>query len=95
MSQSTDDKLANVLINHSRRSIEGCACGWSELGQSHAKHIIEEIRKAGLAIISVSSLETVIDHLADTDRFAPGTSGGGKVTVTLDSKDLGGQTWCI
>jgi hypothetical protein len=28
----------DVMVYHQRRGIKGCACGWSELGRSHAEH---------------------------------------------------------
>lgn len=27
-----------VLVEHQRRDIEGCLCGWAELGKSFAEH---------------------------------------------------------
>lgn len=32
-----------ILVYHYRRSIEGCGCGWGELGKSHARHVQELI----------------------------------------------------
>ena len=32
-------RVAEVLIEHTRVSIERCHCGWSDLGQSHAEHV--------------------------------------------------------
>lgn len=32
---------AMVLITHSRTSIEGCHCGWADLGHSHAQHVAD------------------------------------------------------
>lgn len=32
-----------ILIAHSRNSIERCACGWADLGKSHARHVVSEV----------------------------------------------------
>lgn len=56
----TDDDLSpahltahRVLIMHHRRDIRGCRCGWAELGRSHAGHVIDELERAGLALVVV------------------------------------------
>lgn len=40
-------EVQNVLIYHYREDIKGCACGWgsspSQLGASHAAHVLGEI----------------------------------------------------
>lgn len=38
--------LVEVLVAHQRRDIEGCRCGWSELGHSHPEHIATEYEGA-------------------------------------------------
>jgi hypothetical protein len=37
-----------ILIIHQRTDVGACACGWGELGSSHAGHQVDELRKAGL-----------------------------------------------
>lgn len=37
-----------VLTAHQRRDIQGCICGWSELGRSHPKHQVAMLCEAGL-----------------------------------------------
>ncbi len=39
------DAALLVLINHQKRSIEGCTCGWSDLGMLHARHVADELIK--------------------------------------------------
>ena len=41
-------RAAEVMIEHSRTSIEGCHCGWSDLGKSHAEHVARALAGAGL-----------------------------------------------
>ena len=41
-------RVAEVLIEHTRVSIERCHCGWSDLGQSHAEHVARALDAAGL-----------------------------------------------
>lgn len=36
--------LTTVLVYHQRKTIDsvyGCACGWADLGKSHAEHIAD------------------------------------------------------
>jgi len=33
--------MVETLVYHQRRDIEGCACGWSVLGASHAEHVAD------------------------------------------------------
>ncbi len=40
--------VAALLIEHSRFDIQGCRCGWAELGKSHAMHVARELDAAGL-----------------------------------------------
>jgi hypothetical protein len=35
------DVMMTVLIYHQRKDISVCGCGWSKLGHSHAKHVVE------------------------------------------------------
>lgn len=35
------EKLVEVLVYHQRASASHCACGWSELGHSHAEHVVD------------------------------------------------------
>ena len=35
--------VVNVLVQHQRKDITGCICGWSRLGHSHAVHVLGEI----------------------------------------------------
>lgn len=33
--------LVDVLVYHYRKGIEGCGCGWAELGASYPGHIAD------------------------------------------------------
>jgi hypothetical protein len=33
--------LTAVVIYHYRKGIEGCGCGWAELGASYAEHVAD------------------------------------------------------
>jgi len=37
-----------LIIAHARLSTGVCACGFNKLGASHAKHIVEQMQKAGV-----------------------------------------------
>jgi hypothetical protein len=37
-----------ILIAHQRHTIGSCLCGWAQLGKSHAGHVVDMLRKAGL-----------------------------------------------
>ncbi|WP_213002665.1 hypothetical protein [Winogradskya consettensis] len=39
-----------LLIAHQRRDVQGCLCGWAELGKSHAGHQVGVLREAGLLV---------------------------------------------
>lgn len=41
MNEEIANRVAEVLIEHGRDGIEGCRCGWAELGKSHAKHVAQ------------------------------------------------------
>lgn len=45
---STIDRVAALLIEHNRSSVERCACGWGELGKSHPEHVARSLVLAGL-----------------------------------------------
>lgn len=36
-------ETAALLIAHGRYRIEDCACGWADLGKSHAAHVVGEL----------------------------------------------------
>lgn len=38
--------LVETVIYHGRSSIEGCHCGWSVLGHSHAEHVADVDERA-------------------------------------------------
>ena len=40
MSHYDAEVLKTVLVYHQRMDSQFCACGWGELGRSHADHII-------------------------------------------------------
>ena len=48
------DDAVMVLVNHYRKDIRSCGCGWDELGQMHAKHVLEKLIEVfdGLPIVS-------------------------------------------
>lgn len=35
------DALVEVITHHHRSRIEGCGCGWSDLGRSHSEHVAD------------------------------------------------------
>ena len=52
-----EETAQRVLIAHQRRDIKGCLCGtWGSdhghLGQSHAGHLLAELRAAGLDLVA-------------------------------------------
>lgn len=48
MNDGTYRRLAEaVLVAHQRKDIGSCACGWSELGKSHAAHVAGVLDAAG------------------------------------------------
>lgn len=45
---SVASRAEAVLVAHQRHGIEGCLCGWAELGKSHPAHQVAMLREAGL-----------------------------------------------
>jgi hypothetical protein len=45
---TVDETAEAILVDHQRRDITGCLCGWSELGRSHPRHQVAMLREAGL-----------------------------------------------
>jgi len=45
---SAVERVADLLIEHSRYRIEDCYCGWADLGKSHAAHVAQALADAGL-----------------------------------------------
>jgi hypothetical protein len=45
---SVTETAEAVLINHQRRDVSGCICGWGELGKSFAGHQVAELTAAGV-----------------------------------------------
>lgn len=43
------DVLVEVLVYHQRKNITSCACGWSQLGESHAEHIADVYEQSVVA----------------------------------------------
>lgn len=41
--------LEAVLTYHYRKDIQFCGCGWSVLGKSHPKHVIEVFEESCLS----------------------------------------------
>ena len=37
------ERIVSVLIAHQRRNSQFCACGWGELGHSHAAHVTDAV----------------------------------------------------
>lgn len=37
------DEVVMVLVDHQRKDITGCICGWAELGQMHPRHVLEKL----------------------------------------------------
>ena len=60
----TERQAHNVLVVHQRRDIGSCLCGWGDLGQSYVKHVIDELRRAGLALTEMSDID-------DAERMDP------------------------
>lgn len=46
--------LVQVLVYHQRKNIEGCWCGWSELGRSHAEHVADVYEASVRALAGTS-----------------------------------------
>lgn len=40
------DVLIAVLVQHQRKDISGCWCGWSQLGASHPEHVADVYEQA-------------------------------------------------
>jgi hypothetical protein len=52
-----EQRFQQVLAAHRKADIKGCSCGrWGSdhghLGQSHAGHLLAELRAAGLDVVS-------------------------------------------
>lgn len=39
-----------VIATHARMDSRDCLCGFNKLGASHAKHVVEKLREAGLLV---------------------------------------------
>lgn len=37
------DEAVMVLVNHQRKDITGCICGWAELGEMYPRHVLEKL----------------------------------------------------
>lgn len=37
-----------VLTAHIRKDIQGCICGWADLGKSHIDHLVDQLLDAGV-----------------------------------------------
>lgn len=56
-----------TLVAHQRLDIQGCVCGWAELGRSHPAHQVEMLRRAGV----LNDPRTVVEwHPYDIDDKA-------------------------
>ncbi len=51
MTPDMEAVIAEVLAEHTKRTIKGCDCGWAELGKSHWDHqaavILAELTEGG------------------------------------------------
>lgn len=47
--------LTTVLVYHQRASVQFCACGWGELGKSHADHVANVYEQSVGAVATTSS----------------------------------------
>jgi hypothetical protein len=43
-----------VLVDHQRRDIGSCLCGWAELGRSHPRHQVQMLAAAGVLVADVA-----------------------------------------
>ena len=73
-------RVAEVLIEHTRVSIERCHCGWSDLGRSHAEHVAQALDAAGL-LAKYPHLELDGDWLIEVVNYhtcgaGPGSGAG-------------------
>jgi hypothetical protein len=50
MDRTVTKRVEAVLMDHLKKSIEGCICGWSELGKRHPGHQAKMLEEAGLLI---------------------------------------------
>lgn len=41
--------LVDILVYHYRRDIQGCGCGWAELGRSHPEHVADVYEQSMVA----------------------------------------------
>lgn len=41
--------MIDVLVYHQRTSASGCGCGWAELGNSHAEHVVDVYEQSVMA----------------------------------------------
>jgi len=58
------EAAGDVLVYHQRRDIKGCACGWSELGRSHAAHQARiALEAAAPHLLSHEREETRLAHV--------------------------------
>lgn len=48
MSDDVIEQAAGVLVLHQRFSIDGCSCGWDDLGKSYSRHLAQALADAGL-----------------------------------------------
>jgi hypothetical protein len=63
---SAHDIAVNVLVNHQRRNIGSCGCGWSKLGRSFCEHQVEMLE----AELNLTSATVMILNSEDEMRTA-------------------------
>lgn len=50
--------LVEVLVFHYRRGIEGCGCGWAELGRSFPEHVADVYEQSATFTVGVPDAGT-------------------------------------
>lgn len=85
------DQVASVLIEHHRSSIEGCRCGWADLGRSHAAHVAAVLARGRLLAGQdqrIAAWEAVAAHPALAPAYDDGDVLLPAVLRRLDSLAL-------
>lgn len=79
-------RVEALLTAHQRRDVEGCLCGWSELGKSHAGHQASVLREIGLPIGGVW-LQKSTGHNGNEIRVLAEVDGVWRVVITEVADD--------
>ena len=50
----SDARAVQVLVDHQRRDVGSCVCGWSKWGASHSEHIWRMLKLAAATSFTVT-----------------------------------------